>query len=322
MKKCKNCGLTPEECICRRLYEKDYRLNNAAKRRLYNDMKRAQTPDLSEDQKAQIKAIYDKARAITEATGVAHHVDHIKPVSKGGLHVPENLRITKAEENLRKSNKWEGDSSSSSGVQKPADLTDEEILSLCQSLAKRYRNKDTYDDLVSEGLVACYECKAEGKPHKQDYVGAARRAMNDYINIKTKAMSVPKTWVSRTISHALATDEDLQDLEGVKEGTFSLLLAAMRNESSSIDETLATTEGAEVDFEKREFERYLLAKIRHVLSDEDWVFLLMISDEDTTQAQVADILGISPQAVSLRLKRIQVKASRFVTKSELSIWRE
>jgi len=58
------------------------------------------------------------------------------------------------------------------------------------------------------------------------------------------------------------------------------------------------------------------------LTEEDWEFLLLVSDEDTTQAQVADILGISPQAVSLRLKKIQVKAGRFVTKSELSVWRE
>lgn len=322
MKKCDNCGLNPKECLCRKLYEKDYRRNNAAKRRLYNDMKRAQTPDLTEDQKAQIKGIYDKARALTEVTGIDHHVDHIKPVSKGGLHTPENLQILVAKENLSKSNKWQEEASHEPKARKPADLTDGEILSLCQSLAKRYRNKDTYEDLVSEGLVACYECKAEGKPHKQDYVGAARRAMNDYINIKTKAMSVPKTWTSRAVSHALSTGEDLEELGGVRDGTFALLMAAMRNDSSSVDETLATTDGAEVDFEKREFERYLLSKIRHILSDEDWVFLLMISDEDTTQAQVADILSISPQAVSLRLKRIQVKASRFVTKSELSLWRE
>ena len=322
MKKCKLCGRQPETCFCRDLYEKDYRRNNTSKRRLYNDMKRANTPDLTKEQKDQIKVIYDKARSLTEATGIKHHVDHIKPVSKGGLHVPDNLQILTAKENLVKYNKWGEDVPDTEVVKKPIDLTDEEILSLCQSLAKRYRNRDTYDDLVSEGLVACYECRAEGKAHKGDYVGAARRAMNDYINIKSKAMSVPKTWASRAVSQALATEEDLEDLDGVKDGTFALLMAAMRNDATSVDETMSMTQGAEVEFEKREFEQYLLSKVRHVLSDEDWTFLLMVSDEDTTQAQVADILEISPQAVSLRLKRIQVKASRFVTKSELSIWRE
>lgn len=322
MKKCKMCGREPETCFCRNLYEKDYRRGNTSKRRLYNDMKRANTPDLTKEQKDEIRAIYDKARSLTEASGVEHHVDHIKPVSKGGLHVPENLQILVAKENLVKSNKWDGDTYNTKEVQKPIDLTDEEILSLCQSLAKRYRNKDTYDDLVSEGLVACYECRAEGKAHKKDYVGAARRAMNDFINIKSKAMSVPKTWASRAVSHALATDEGLEDLEGVTDGTFALLMAAMRNDSTSVDEAMSTVEGAEAGFERQEFEKYLLSKIQGALTEEDWEFLLLVSDEDTTQAQVADILGISPQAVSLRLKKIQVKAGRFVTKSELSIWRE
>ena len=197
-------------------------------------------------------------------------------------------------------------------------LGDEQILALCHSLANRYRRSEMYDDLVSEGLVACYECKAEGKSYKKDYVGAARRAMNDFINIKSKAMSIPKSWTSRAVSHALATDEDMEKLEGVNEGTFSLLLAAMRNDATSVDEGMSTTEGAEVDFEEREHHLYLLNKIKEALDEDDWEFLLMISDEDTTHQQVADKLNLSHQAVSLRLRRIQSKARRFVTKSDLS----
>jgi len=314
---CSRCAKTKEDCICRKLYESDYRRNNASKCRLYNDMKRANTPELTREQKLEIKDTYDRAKALTEATGIVHHVDHIMPVSKGGLHVPENLQVLTARENLTKSNKWSGGSMSGKQEQKPADLSDGDILSLCQSLAKRYRNKDQYDDLVSEGLVACYECRAEGKAYKKDYVGAARRAMNDFINIKSKAMSVPKTWASRAASHALATGDNLEELEGVNDGTFSLLMAAMRNDATSVDENMSTTDGAEVDFERREYEKYLLNKIRHNINDDDWEFLLLVSDEDTTQGQVADILGVSHQAVSLRLKKIQVRASRFVTKSDL-----
>jgi len=315
-KKCKTCGNLKPECFCRELYEKDYRRINTSKRRLYNDQKRAQTPELTPDQKQQIALIYDTARAMTEATGELHHVDHIKPVSKGGLHVPENLQILTWRDNLAKKDKWEGEQEPVQN-QKAIDLTDEQILSLCQSLANRYRRSEMYDDLVSEGLVACYECKAEGKAYKKDYVGAARRAMNDFINIKSKAMSIPKSWTSRAVSHALATDEDMDKLEGVSEGTFSLLLAAMRNDASSVDEGMSTTEGAEIDFEEREYHLYLLKKVREALDDDDWEFLLMVSDEDTTESQIADILEVSQQAVSLRLKRIQTKARRFVTKSDL-----
>lgn len=196
-------------------------------------------------------------------------------------------------------------------------MRDEDILSLCQSLANRYRKSDMYDDLVSEGLVACYECKADGRSDVKILTGAARRAMNDFINIKSKSMSIPKSWASRAVSAALAADEDVEGLEGVKDETLSLLLAAMRNEASSVDEWMSTTEGAEVDFEEREHHSYLLNKVKGALDEDDWNFLLMISDEGTTQSQVADKLNLSHQAVSLRLRRIQSKARELVTKSDL-----
>ena len=58
--------------------------------------------NLSKEELDRIYKIYERSRMLTEMTGIQHHVDHIVPISKGGLHHPDNLQILTAEENLKK----------------------------------------------------------------------------------------------------------------------------------------------------------------------------------------------------------------------------
>jgi 5-methylcytosine-specific restriction endonuclease McrA len=63
---------------------------------------------LSAIQLAQIQEFYEVAVARTTQTGVPHHVDHIHPLQGAnfrGLHVPWNLQVLTAEENVRKGNR-------------------------------------------------------------------------------------------------------------------------------------------------------------------------------------------------------------------------
>jgi 5-methylcytosine-specific restriction endonuclease McrA len=52
-----------------------------------------------------IQEFYKSAHRVSKCLGIPMHVDHVQPLSKGGLHIESNLRVISATENLRKNNK-------------------------------------------------------------------------------------------------------------------------------------------------------------------------------------------------------------------------
>ena len=72
----------------------------AARRR--SIMKNCLDPERNE---CKIKEIYHEAKKITEETGIPHEVDNIIPISKGGKHHEDNLRVITRSENRKKGNK-------------------------------------------------------------------------------------------------------------------------------------------------------------------------------------------------------------------------
>jgi len=73
-------------------------------------LKNAMPKWLSENDMIEIKNIYKKAAELSKLSNVKYHVDHIIPLNGknvSGFHVPNNLKIITARENLVKNNKYE-----------------------------------------------------------------------------------------------------------------------------------------------------------------------------------------------------------------------
>ena len=96
-------------------YKVGYRKNNKGKinahTRKRQAAKRKRTPMwLADSHLRQMECVYKKAAQYKEEFDLDMHVDHIIPLqgkTVSGLHVPWNLRITTAEENLKKGSKYE-----------------------------------------------------------------------------------------------------------------------------------------------------------------------------------------------------------------------
>ena len=97
------------------LYGKTYRANNKALTNFLCQKRKIallnRTPDwLTPDDFWMIEEAYELAEKRTNMFGFSWHVDHTIPLRGklvSGLHVPQNLRVIPAKENMRKTNRYE-----------------------------------------------------------------------------------------------------------------------------------------------------------------------------------------------------------------------
>lgn len=173
-----------------------------------------------------------------------------------------------------------------------------DFSNLCKSLARRYRNTQQFDDLVSEGVLACYEALAEGKTAPADFTGAARKAMHDYINVKTKAVSIPTGWNAYAVSKAMLSGSEAEGVTGMSDETLLSFVQAMSNATESATDDTAFTVDHAVLFEEKEYYAHVLSVAKKTLTATEMTIIQMRYFQDMTQDEVADALETNKMWVS------------------------
>jgi 5-methylcytosine-specific restriction endonuclease McrA len=96
--------------VCKKWHQRNPEKHNEiiAKRR---SQKKHGIISLSKEQRKIMRCFYKQADRLEKRFGLQFHVDHIIPLSKGGLHIPTNLQVLPAKLNLKKNSKnslrWE-----------------------------------------------------------------------------------------------------------------------------------------------------------------------------------------------------------------------
>jgi 5-methylcytosine-specific restriction endonuclease McrA len=71
----------------------------------YRTKRKSQTPELSDASKMIVGVIFDQAKRLSKIIGIPFEVDHIIPISLGGIHSPINLQVIPRSINRRKHNR-------------------------------------------------------------------------------------------------------------------------------------------------------------------------------------------------------------------------
>ena len=170
---------------------------------------------------------------------------------------------------------------------------------MCERLARKMGRPQHYEDLVSEGVLKSLEVLHDTPDtHPANVYRAARKRMYDYVNFDCHGLSVPASDAAR----AVARGNDTSERDDYSERGLELLRATLDSEWSEYDEDftesyLPTAEEALINKDTGET---LTRMILEALTDDESQIIILRYFEEATQDEVADLYGLTQQAVSLR----------------------
>jgi len=175
-------------------------------------------------------------------------------------------------------------------------ISNEDLINMCRKLAHKYNRPNDFDDIVSEGAIVCLELRAEDpEVHPAKLYREANRAMHDYINLGLQPVSIPKSWTARDVARGGSGESDNQSYS---ETGIDWLRNIMSSDHVSYDDFISSIPDHAEEYEKADYENYVLTVAEKNLSSEEWQVLKLRFWEDCTLQEVADMLDVNKMWVS------------------------
>lgn len=173
-------------------------------------------------------------------------------------------------------------------------MNQKEIVSMCGKLANKYNTPHHYDDLVQEGVLACYEVLAkDDDPHPAQLWRMANRRMHDYLNFDTNPMSIPTSDTARKVARGTGKITGDYSEAGIRH-----LGQALRGEVVELDEYMAYTSNHADGYENREFEAYVMSVAVTTLDLKELKLLKERYYEGKSQEELGVELGVTKMSIS------------------------
>ena len=182
-------------------------------------------------------------------------------------------------------------------------MTTDEIVTMCEKLARKYRRTHMKDDMVSEGVLAVYE-RLETTPdeYPASLYRRANKAMYDYINVKNKAVTIPVSRTAESLLKGLEYEHGTYSEKGKEE-----LARALSSTSVNFEEDFSlSVQDCTQKYETEDF----LEKAFKMLDDKDTEILKKRYFEELSQVDLAKEFGVSQQSIAKREVAALKKMSR------------
>lgn len=171
-------------------------------------------------------------------------------------------------------------------------ITKDELQKIAEGLAKKYKSKQEFEDLVQEGVLAGLE-KLQTTNEKGLVISAMRSALRDYFNVSLSTLSVPKSGAAKTVISKIRAGRPPEGT--VEKEIFNALTCSV--------EPIEANTIREDPFSCMENNKSIFSLMEAILDEEGFYILCQLYLEERSVESLSKELGIARSTLNRRKEK-------------------